>query len=117
MIQLKKKLNSQFTKRIREIKKRNLKAIAESIEKFKKTAEYKAVMLLGQTFKGSTITDWTSKNSVEYLACKMFKPKSESQYLYVFDERKTIQILAIDCKNLAQLKEKLNTHYGLKKKL
>lgn len=109
-------LNSDKTKRIREIKKENKKIEEEAFEKFKRTDEYKAVMLLAKTFKGTGI-DYSKKSQLQILSYWMLKPKTKSHYLSVYDERKTIEILAIDCKNLAQLKEKINSHYSLKKKL
>src|SRR3972149_1951561 len=105
---IEKELNVKTNKLVRERKSRNEKVIAETIEKFKKTAEYKAVMLLAKTFKNLPLADCAKKDGIESLARRMFKPKLETTHLYIFDERKTIEILAIDCKNLAELKEKIN---------
>ena len=73
-------------------------------------------MLLAKTFKGGNL-DWSKKESIAILAYWMFKPERKTGFLYPYGERDTIQLLAIDCKNLAELKEKINVHYNLKKKL
>ena len=101
-------LNSKKAVASREIELGNKKREQESIEKFKNTPEFKAIMLLGKTFKarGIGLVEWSHKAGIEMLAHTMFKP-----------ERNTIELLAIDCKNLAELKEKVNAHYNLKKKL
>ena len=109
-------LNSKEAVNRREIELGNKKREEEAIEKFKKTPEFKAVMLLAKTFKGGNL-DWSKKESIAILAYWMFKPERKTGFLYPYGERDTIQLLAIDCKNLAELKEKINVHYNLKKKL
>lgn len=112
-------LNSFESIKMREIQLGNKKREQESIEKFKKTPEFKAITLLGKTFKGKNIglVEWCQKDGIEILAHSMFKPERKSPFFSSYGERNTIQLLAIDCKTLAELKEKINVHYNLKKKL
>ena len=112
-------LNSKKAVSSREIELGNKKREQESIEKFKNTPEFKAIMLLGKTFKarGIGLVEWSHKAGIEMLAHTMFKPERKSAFFSSQRERNTIELLAIDCKNLAELKEKVNAHYNLKKKL
>lgn len=109
-------VNSRAKVEAREIALGNKKREKEAIEKFKKTKEYEAVMLLGKTFP-KTSADLSRKDRIERLACYMFKPKRESVYISPFEARKEITLLSIDCKTFAELKQKINEHYKLKKKL
>lgn len=109
-------LNSRESVAMREIQLGNKKREEEVIEKFKKTPEFKAVMLLSKTFKKSSF-DWSKKEIIAILANWMFKPERKSVLLSSYGERHNIELLAIDCKTLVELKEKINVHYNLKKKL
>lgn len=109
-------LNSQAKVKERAIKNGNKKREQEAVEKFKKTKEYEAVMLLAKTFP-RTYIDWSKKDKIESLANWMFEPKKESTYISSWEGRNEIALMAIDCKNFAELKDKINKHYNLKKKL
>lgn len=109
-------VNSQENVAMKEIDLGNKRREQESVEKFKKTKEYEAIMLLAKTFR-RTYVDWSKKDKIETLAHWMFKPKRESCFISSRDARNTIALLAIDCKNFAELKDKINKHYNLKKKL
>ncbi len=113
---IKKELNSDINKRVREIKKQNKSMIEQSIIDFKKTDEYKAVMLLAKKFPKTNI-DWSIKERIEILAHWTIKPKIASTFISVYDERTTIDLLAVDCKNLVELKQKINNHYKLKNRI
>lgn len=110
-------INSINNKRFKEADKKNEKAIQESVEKFKKTKEYEAIEMLSNRFKKLKLTKYSNKATIEYLATEMFKPKTISAFLHYKNERDTIELLAIDCKTLTELKQKINIHYSLKKKL
>lgn len=116
---IRKELNSREALAIREIQLGNKKREEESLEKFKKTPEYDALMLLSKTFKGKKVelSDWGKKTGIEVLSRVMFKPERKSPYLNAYGERHNIELLAIDCKTLIELKDKINVHYNLKNKL
>jgi hypothetical protein len=109
-------VNSQANVAMREIDLGNKKREQEAVEKFKKTKEYEAVMLLAKAFPKTNI-DYSRKENIESLAHRMFKPQKESTFISSYEARKVIALLAIDCKNFAELKDKINKHYNLKKKL
>jgi hypothetical protein len=113
---IRKEVNSQERVTMREISLGNKKREQESVEKFKKTKEYEAVMLLAKSFPKTNI-DWSKKSNIELLAHWMFKPKRESAYISSYEARKVITLLSIDCKTFAELKQKINEHYKLKNKL
>ena len=113
---IRREVNSQERVAMREIKLGNKKREQEAIEKFKKTKEYAAVTLLSKTFRKTNI-DWSHKDKIEILAHWMFKPKRESCFISSYEARKVITLLSIDCKTFAELKDKINKHYNLKKKL
>jgi hypothetical protein len=113
---IREELNSMEKVAQREILLGNKKREQEAVTEFKKTKEYDAVMLLGKTFKGRQI-DWSKKEHIEQLAIFMFKPERKSGFYTISKERETIELLAIDCKTLVELKEKINVHYKLKNKL
>jgi hypothetical protein len=109
-------VNSQERVAMREIALGNKKREQESVEKFKKTKEYEAVTMLAKSFPKTNI-DWSKKNNIEILANWMFKPKREPAYISPYEARKVITLLSIDCKTFVELKQKINEHYKLKKKL
>ena len=109
-------VNSQSRVAMRDIDLGNKKREQEAVEKFKKTKEYAAVMLLAKSFPRTNI-DYSRKENVESLAHRMFKPKRESCFISSYEARKVITLLSIDCKTFAELKDKINKHYNLKKKL
>jgi len=109
-------VNSQSRVAMRDIDLGNKKREQEAVEKFKKTKEYEAVMLLAKAFPKTNI-DYSKKENVESLAHRMFKPHRESTFISSYEARKVITLLSIDCKNFAELKDKINKHYNLKKKL
>jgi len=113
---IEREVNSRNRVEMREISLGNKKREQEAVEKFKKTKEYEAVMFLGKSFP-RTAVDWSKKHSIENLAHRMFKPHRESTFISSWEARKVITLLSIDCKNFAELKEKINKHYNLKKKL
>lgn len=113
---IRKEVNSQERVEMREIELGNKKREQESIEKFKKTKEYKAVMLLAKSFPRTSV-DFSKKHNIELLANWMFKPKRESCFISSYEARNVITLLSIDCKNFAELKQKINEHYKLKNKL
>lgn len=116
---IRKELNSIESIEKREEDLGNKKREKESIEKFLKTPEYAAIMLLSKTFKGKNIdlVGWGQKRGIEILAHRMFKPERKRTFFNAYEQRPVIELLAIDCKNLAELKQKINVHYNLKNKL
>jgi len=113
---IEREVNSQNRVAMREISLGNKKREQEAVEKFKKTKEYEAVMLIAKAFPKTNI-DYSRKDNIESLAHRMFKPHRESAFISSWEARKAITLLSIDCKNFAELKEKINKHYNLKKKL
>jgi hypothetical protein len=111
-----KEVNSQNKVAMRDISLGNKKREQEAVEKFKKTKEYEAVVLLAKAFP-KTYVDWSKKDKIESLAHWMFKPERKSTFISSWDARKVIALLSIDCKNFAELKDKINKHYNLKNKL
>lgn len=109
-------VNSQERVAMREIALGNKKREQESVEKFKKTKEFKAIMLLAKSFPRTSI-DFSKKHNIELMAHRMFKPERKSVFISQYEARNTITLLSIDCKNFAELKQKINEHYKLKKKL
>lgn len=113
---IRKEVNSQEKVAMREIALGNKKREQESVEKFKKTKEYEAVMLLAKSFPKTNI-DYSKKSNIELLSHWMFKPKRESVFISSYEARKVITLLSIDCKTFYELKQKINEHYKLKNKL
>lgn len=112
-----KQLQSSQRKEVRLIEVENRKLEVETFEKFKLTPEYSAMQLLSKSFPGTDLARiFKSRYHIEQMAIEFFKIKFKDKYAhsYFHNEIDTINLLAIDCKSLVQLKEAVSKHYNVK---
>lgn len=114
---IKDELNSNGTKIQKENKAYNKKVVLELVKEFKTTDEYKALKLLNINLPESLYFKEFNFSTISILAVNMFKPKLKPEYISSYTERDAIELLAIDCKTLKELKVKIVNHYGLKKSI
>lgn len=105
------KINKATNKRIRE----------NTLNEFKKSPEYKALVLLSKTYPAfDKIVKGKNNNfSLQYVADALIKPTYTKEHLYAseYDEKRVIAKIAIGCKNSKELADAINSEYKLKNKI
>jgi hypothetical protein len=115
---IKSELDSDDQKSIRDAKIHNKKIELDAFNKFVKTKEYSALLLLKSSFKELGFGKIVTVDNIQLLANKKFDVKKHTQreYSYYYNVKKDIVLLAIDCKNLSELFDSIHKYYHLKKK-
>lgn len=115
---IKVELNSDDRKAIRDAKIHNRKIELDAFNKFVKTKEYSALLLLKSSFKELGFSRVVTVENIQALANKMFDVKKHRrhEFAHFYNVKNDIALLAIDCKNMSELFDAIQKYYGLKKK-
>ena len=115
---IKSELDSDDRQSIRDAKIHNKKVELDAFNKFVKTKEYSALLLLKTSFKELGFNRIVTVENIQLLANKKFdvKKRTQREYSYFYNVKKDIIMLSIDCKNMTELFDAIQKYYGLKKK-
>ena len=110
-------VNKNNSKHIKEVRAYNKKLESDALEKFKKTPEYKALLLIKKTFGLIDRSVNLDKHTLTRISMEMFKIKRRSEIMLSYNQAPVIEVLAIDCKNFKELFEVVKKHYGVNKNI